>query len=152
MRLLESWYGKAPHFPVYREELFEILSRPFETISDLNIILCRWVMDQFAIKTPLRRSSEFRPKGMKTERLIDLLGKAGATTYLSGPAAKEYLDVSLFRRHAIRLEYKRYDYEDYPQLWGGFLGEVTALDLLFNAGPKSREYLKSRAPNEIAVD
>jgi hypothetical protein len=151
MRLFERWYSKAPFYLVYRDELSAILARPFETISDLNGALCRWIMEKLSIKTPIRLSSEYRPKGCKTERLIDLLGKAGATVYLSGPAAKNYLDTPLFFRNGLGLEYKRYDYDDYPQPWGKFVGDVTVLDLLFNVGPEARKYLKSRAANEIVA-
>lgn len=151
MRLFEFWYGKAPFFSRYRDELSAILGQPFETISDLDIALCRWIMDKLAIKTPLCCSSEFKPQGAKTERLIDLLKKVGATSYLSGPAARDYLDESLFLKNRITLEYKSYDYRPYPQLWGDFMGEVTVLDLLFNTGPGAREHLKSLTPNRVAA-
>lgn len=150
MRLLQRWYGKTPFFPTYRDELSSILGRPFETISELNICLCRWIMGKLGIKTPLRLSSEFSPRGTKTERLVDLLRKAGATSYLSGPAARDYLDEALLRKSGFSLEYKGYLYRDYPQPWGDFAGGVTALDLLFNAGPEARSYLKSLAPNSTA--
>jgi hypothetical protein len=71
-----------------------------------------------------------------------LFEKVGADCYLSGPAARSYLDENLLREANIRLEYKEYSYRPYPQMWGDFVGNVTVLDLLFNTGPRAREYLK----------
>jgi len=147
----KQWYSNAPFFAAYSTELFEILQRPFETISSLNITLCFWIMEKLDIKTPTRLSWEFAPQKNKTERLIDLLKKVHATSYLSGPAAKNYLDEDLFIQNRISLEYKSYDYAPYSQLWGDFIGEVTVLDLLFNMGPSAKNHLKSLTQNEIAV-
>ncbi|MDT8318438.1 MAG: WbqC family protein, partial [bacterium] len=68
--------------------------------------------------------------------------------YLSGSAAKAYLDVERFKEAGIGLEYKTYDYPEYPQQYGTFEPQVTILDLLFNCGKDSRNYLKSLNQNE----
>lgn len=142
---LQQWYRTAPYFDRYYPTLHSLLQVPYDSISQLNITLCKWIMKELHIVTPLQISREFNPQGSKTERLIDLLKKVNATTYLSGPNAKAYLDESTFHRHHIQLEYKSYEYPLYPQLWGSFVGNVTVLDLLFNVGPSSRTYLK-RSP------
>lgn len=146
-----QWYAKACFFKQYREELFGILEVNYKTISELNVKLCQWIMQKLEINTPTRMSSEFVLNGSKTERLINLLTKIGATVYVSGPAGRNYLDEKLFKEAGIGLEYKVYDYPPYPQLWGGFIGEVTVLDLLFNVGPDARNYLKSQSPNQVVV-
>jgi hypothetical protein len=121
------------------------------TISQVNIRLIKLISSYLGIQTPLALSSECAATGTKTDRLIQLLRKAGATTYLSGPSAKAYLNENLFRDHAIRLEYKNYDYPTYPQPWGEFVGMVSVLDLIANTGRKARDYLKSQTPNTVAV-
>lgn len=146
-----QWYAKARFFKQYCDELFAILEVKYETISELNVTLCRWIMKKLEISTLTRMSSEFLLNGSKTERLIDLLEKVGATIYVSGPAGRSYLDEKLFQEAGISLEYKNYDYPTYPQLWGDFVGEVSVLDLLFNTGPEARKYLKSTKPNEVVV-
>lgn len=148
---IQQYYGKAPYFSEYRHDLFDILQHKFLTISELNIALCKWIMEKLYIKTPLHLSSEFRPVGKKTERLIDILIKVGATTYLSGPAAKDYLEEEEFKQAGIGLEYKVYDYPEYPQLHGKFEPQVSVLDLLFNCGEDSKKFIKSLRPNEKVV-
>ena len=80
---------------------------------------------------------------MSDERLANLCAQAGADEYISGPAAKSYIDVSIFSEMGIGLSWFEYnDYPIYPQLWGEFSHGVTILDLLFNCGKDSSLYMK----------
>jgi hypothetical protein len=144
-------YRKAPFFGDAANLLNEAFKLRDETISELNIRLIRLLCAYFEIATPMRSSAEFSLTGAKTERLVALLRKVGASTYLSGPSARSYIDEHLFRANGIGLEYKSYDYAPYPQLWGEFEGAVSVLDLIANMGPASRELLASRSPNIVAL-
>lgn len=121
-------------------------------LSQLNVRLLRAICNYLAIDTPLLASRDLRLSGTKTGRLLQLLKKLGAKTYLSGPSASDYLDVSLLAENGIEVEYKSYDYAEYPQLWGKFEGTVSILDLIANVGPAAREYLRSRSPNVLATN
>lgn len=144
-------YSKAP----FVHEALYILETAFahrdNTISQLNVRIIKLLCSYLKITTKLRMSNEYCPTGNKTERLINLLTKAGATSYLSGPAAKAYLDEDAFRKAGIGLSYKSYIYEPYPQQWGDFEGAVTVLDLIANCGPESKKYLKSKIPDEVVI-
>lgn len=144
-------YRAAPYFDVIMDILSDSIESQEVTISQLNIKLIRKICDYLSICTPMMLSSELALQGSKTERLIDLLKKLNASTYLSGPSADAYLDKEAFRRHGIQLEYKSYDYASYPQLWGDFCGEVTVLDLIANCGIQSLQYIRSRMPNILVV-
>ncbi len=149
--LIMSNLAGAPYLPDVLSLIHDPLHARHETISTLNVALIKAVCRYLGIVTPIRLSSEFRLGGAKTDRLIELLTTMRATTYVSGPSAKNYLDESKFRDARIRLEYKRYDYPDYPQLWGRFEGRVSVLDLIANCGPSSRRLLTQRVANELAV-
>ena len=145
---IKQAYCKAPYFKDYFEQLSEILHVNHNNISELNISLIKWLMKQLNVNTKLKMSREFNPVGSKTERIIDILIKAKADTYLVGPAAKNYIEVEKFKDAGIGLEYKAYEYETYPQLYNKFEPQVSVLDLLFNCGGESRKYLKSLSTNE----
>jgi hypothetical protein len=140
-------YRAAPYFEMIMEILSDLDGNEAATISQLNIGLIRKICDFLNISTPIILSSELALEGSKTERLIDLLKKLNATTYLSGPSADAYLDKEAFRRNRIQLEYKSYDYQPYPQLWGKFVGEVTVLDLIANCGSEAKNHIRSQTPN-----
>ena len=122
------------------------------TISELNIALTRRIALYLQIGTRTLLSSELQVSGTKTDRLIDLLKKLNATTYLSGPSADAYLDKAAFHKNGIRLEYKSYDYGTYPQLWGPFEGAVTVLDLIANCGPEAKSHIRSRTPDQVIIE
>lgn len=134
-------YRNAPCFEPYFTELSDLLLEPAASISDLNLRLMKWVCTHLKIQTPLTFSREYNPQGNKTERLIGILKQAGATTYLSGPSAKAYLEPELFEQAGIKLEYKVYDYPEYEQLYLPFEPAVSVIDLLFMLGDDARNYL-----------
>lgn len=147
MRLWEEYYSATPYYKDVLELLGDMGRKTAGTISELNIALTTRIAAYLNISTRTMHSSELALIGSKTDRLIDLLTKVGATIYLSGPSADAYLDRNAFRKAGIGLEYKSYDYEPYAQLWGSYDGAVTVLDLIANCGPDSIGYLRSHTPD-----
>lgn len=67
----------------------------------------------------------------------------GATSYLTGSAARSYLNESFFVEAGVKVCWMDYsDYLEYPQLYPPFDHAVTILDLIFNCGPASSKYMK----------
>lgn len=121
--------------PVYRKEKFTHLSK-------LNQRLLQLVCDYLGITTHITSSADYHLVEGKTERLVNICLQAGATEYISGPAAKSYIDMDLFNQHSIEIKWFSYSgYLNYQQLWGDFIPNVSILDLLFNCGKKSSDYL-----------
>jgi len=148
---LRANYSRAPFFDQLPSLISDVGSGEDATISELDSKLIKRVCSYLGISTPILFSAGLGVEGTKTDRLINLLRKLKATTYLSGPSADAYLDKDAFRRHGIGLEYKSYDYPPYPQQWGTFDGAVTVLDLIANCGASARNYLRSLRPNIQAV-
>ena len=150
--LLKASLGRCPHYEEARL-LWEqgVASQP-ETISGLNVELLRTICEYLDIKTPLEPSRQYGLTGQKTDRLIQLLTLVGGTTYVSGAAAKDYLEEAKFRERGIRLEYKSYDYAPYPQQFPPFEGTVSMLDTIANLGREARDYCRSLTPNQVAVE
>lgn len=150
-RLLRESFARAPHGADALALWEDGVASPVDRLTPLNVGLLERVMAYLGIGTRLVHSADLAPAGRSTGRLIDLLRKVGARTYLSGPSARAYLDESAFRDAGIGLEFKTYDYAPYPQSWGAFEDAVTILDLVAHCGPRAREHLASRTPNEVAV-
>jgi hypothetical protein len=79
--------------------------------------------------------------GAKTDRLLGILAQLGATHYISGPAAKMYLDEAKLAGVGISTEYIVYNYPEYRQLYPPYQPQVSILDLLFMKGPNSPKYI-----------
>ncbi|HEU4656674.1 MAG TPA: WbqC family protein [Capillimicrobium sp.] len=142
-------YRAAPHFAAYAGALqaaYEAAGR-HERLSDVNRTLLEAVMPLLGVDTPLRFSTELERPEMgpdvdPTQRLVDLCVAAGATEYVSGPAARAYLDPAPFEAHGVRVRWASYDgYPEYPQPHPPFRHDVTVLDLLFSTGPDAGRYL-----------
>ncbi|MGE0470207.1 MAG: WbqC family protein [Nitrospira sp.] len=152
MRLWHEHYGTALYYRDLLELLDDMERDTVHTISELNIALTRKIAVNLQIGTQTMLSSDLRLSGTKTDRLIDLVKKLHATTYLSGASADVYLDKDAFRKNGIRLEYKSYDYDPYPQLWGPFEGAVTILDLIANCGSDAKKHIRSRTPDRVIIE
>ncbi|KVV12953.1 WbqC family protein [Burkholderia ubonensis] len=139
---LQQNYARAPHFARYADTLEALyLGRRYDTLSELNRTLLTWVNEQLEIGTRISSSSDYDLHGDRTEKLLNLCVQAGATEYLSGPAARSYLDESLFTQANVAVRWFDYPaYPEYPQQWGAFVHGVTVLDVLFNCGPDARRY------------
>jgi len=137
-------YRRAAHFGTFAETLEPLyLQTDYSFLSQLNRTLIEWVCKQLGIKTKLSNSWDYKLGEGKTERLADLCLQAGGGEYVSGPAAKDYVDTSVFSCRGVKLTWFDYSgYPEYPQLWGGFQHGVTILDLLFNCGKDAPRYMK----------
>jgi hypothetical protein len=141
-RVLQMEYGDAPFFSQYTDFFKEVYTRQWDKLAELDCYLTIEICKFLAIKAEFVQSSAYQSQGHSTAKLIDLLQKVGATYYLSGPAARNYIDVTLFNQAHIELEYVKYDYLQYPQLHGDFEPQVSVIDLLFNVGADASKYIR----------
>jgi hypothetical protein len=151
MRTIELAYSRAPHFGDTAPWLFGLLRGVAEEplLTTVNEQLLRTCCQRLGIRATIRRcsdvlgGSELRSL-QPTERLLAIATALGATGYLSGPAARDYLDLKLFEAAGIQVLWMNYDgYPAYPQLWGAFEPRVSIVDLLLNTGSKAPSYLQN---------
>ena len=143
-RSLQHSYGKCAHFERYQPYFEQIyLGQQWESLSALNHSLIQHISREFlGIRTEFADSRIYNAEGQKLERLVDLAVKAGATTYISGPAARDYIIPERFSELGIELLWKDYSgYPEYSQRFPPFVHEVSILDLLFNTGPDATWYI-----------
>jgi hypothetical protein len=141
---IEQSYAGAPFWEFYTLLLDNIYTLDCHHLADLTCASTIAIARALGIThTRFLRSSELQVSGQKTDRLISILSQLGATHYISGPSAQDYIEADKFAAADINIEYMRYDYPDYPQLHGPFAGGVSILDLLFNVGPEAGRYIWS---------
>jgi hypothetical protein len=140
---LAGWYRNAPFFSEYKDTLERAyLNLEARHLAQINRRFLELFADLLGIRTPLRSASEYGGAGTKTERLVSICQAAGATRYLSGPAARDYLDEQLFAAAGIAVDWMAYEgYPEYQQLHPPFEHHVSVLDLILSVGPNAPQYL-----------
>ena len=114
-------------------------------LSKINLSFIKLINLLLNINTPLHWSMDFGEPSEKTERLVHICQCLNATAYLSGSAAKEYLNVDLFLDKGIEVLWADYSgFKEYSQLHPPFEHGVSVIDLLFNEGPNALTYLKDK--------
>ncbi len=145
-RSIEYSYSKAECFERYAERIKRVYEacREETYLSRINYLFIREICDILGIGTKISYSSDYCLAEGKTERLVQLVKDAGGGSYLSGPAAKDYIRENLFAEEGIALEWMDYSgYPEYPQTLQQFEHGVSVLDLIFHKGPEAKNYMKS---------
>jgi hypothetical protein len=134
---LRSNYGRAPHF----KEIFALLephyraaTRNRSSLAAFNIGLICSIVTYLDISTQFIRASDLNVSGQKTDLLLDICRAIEASTYLAGTGAKSYQEDAKFEENGITPVYSPFSQQSYPQLFGGFLGNLSVVDVLMNCG------------------
>ena len=138
-------YAKANYFHAYKDLFEELyLGSSERLLSQTNYRFITEICRALGVRTKISWSMDYRLVEGKTERLVDLCEQTGATEYVSGPAAKAYLEEKLFSEAGIELSYMDYSgYPEYEQLFPPFEHSVSIIDLIFNTGPNASSYMRT---------
>ncbi|HUU41852.1 MAG TPA: WbqC family protein [Desulfatiglandales bacterium] len=141
---LKTAYADTPYFKEHLDFITQIFSEEFENLIDLNMCIIQHLKKHLMIEAPLVLLSTLSIKAKGNELIIEICKKMGSSEYLAQRSAKKYLDEDMFSSAGIRLIFFAPPSPVYPQLWGDFIHNLSAFDLLFNCGPKSGEILSLR--------
>lgn len=133
LKTLTQYYTKAPHFQKHFPPLKAILEGNYRYVWELNRDLLFYCAKALHLPCEITIASSFHSKEEKEARIIDLVKKAGGTTYISGSGAKDYQDPEHFQDEGIELVYSDFKITPYRQLYGEFIGGLSVIDYLFNA-------------------
>ena len=140
-------YGKAPHFDRYAPALETAYgdAAALTRLTDVNRLFLRAIAGFLGLSTPLLDAFDVpRRSHTPTGRLVEICLARGAKRYVSGPAARAYIDEAQFRDAGVELRYADYSgYPEYDQGGAAFEHGVSVVDLLMRCGPDGRKQLKS---------
>ena len=144
LKSIELAYKKAPYFNDYFPSFSRLFDKDYELLAELNKKIIKYFMRHFRLNTQIIEASKLDVEGNKTKLLLDICKTLNADTYLSGTSGRDYLDLNLFKKENIRVIFQDFHHPMYPQLWKKFVFNLSALDLLFNQGEKSRKYISEK--------
>ncbi len=143
LKTFEKNYKKCRYFKQYFELLQNILMRKsWKNLSDLNQLLIKEITKMLCIKTTFSDSKELELLEGKNSKIISIIQQLNGDHYITGPAARSYIDENIFSLNDIKVEFMDYSYYPvYNQPWGKFTHNVSILDLFFCEGPDSPKFI-----------
>lgn len=144
LKTLESCYARTAFFNNYFPLIKQVYQMNCSRLADFNINLITTLADFFSVPAQLIRASDLPvEKSNSLDYLIKLVKGVGGTRYLTGTGkgSLRYLDEDIFKRAGITVIYQSFVHPVYPQQWGEFVPNLSAIDLLFNCGTGARAVL-----------
>jgi hypothetical protein len=139
---LVQHYRKAKYWPEHEGFFEQLYNADWTRLGELNETIIRYLLAAFSIPANVARSSEMNVKGHRSDLLLDICRKVGASIYLSGVSGRDYLDEGKFADAGIAVHFQEFQHPIYRQLYEPFLPAMSAIDLLFNYGPASLDVIK----------
>ncbi len=143
-KTLQYNYTKAAAFAETKEFLGDLYARANHCyISELNYFFILEISRFLGTNTKISFASDYSYDGDRSMKVLSLCKAAGGDTYLSGPSAQSYLDLDLFRRAGVTVEWMDYSgYPSYRQVHGEFDHRVSIIDLILHAGKSAPDFMK----------
>lgn len=124
-RAITSAYRNSPYFDFFEEEVFDLYNQPFQFLIEYNLNQLQFVFKLLKIKKEISFSSEFEKQ---TTTLMDLRSKIHPKVdFRMDETVKDFLQTPYYQTFENKFSFQ-------PNL--------SILDLLFNKGLESVDYLK----------
>ena len=138
-------YVHTDFFKDHKNFFEELYQRDFDYLWQMNTEIINYLLKCFNIEVEVRKASEMAvdPNLETTDFIIALMATAGADIYLSGPSGRNYLERGKFSEQNVGLKFIKFEHPVYKQRYPGFEPNMSAIDLLFNMGPRAGEIIKA---------
>jgi hypothetical protein len=145
LQILKNEYKKAAYYSDVKDWVETLyLNCKFDFLSEINQYFLENILSYLKIKVEIKKAETFDASQDRTLRLVDICEQLSAKEYYTGSAAKKYLSEAEFIKKNITVKYIDYDgYAEYEQLGSKFEHKVSVIDLIFNKGERSTQYLKN---------
>jgi hypothetical protein len=133
---LDQSYGRTPHHAALRLPIDEWIDATWTSVADMNIAFIQLVARLLDFDPVWRRSSEIGSTGQRSARVLDLLQRTAANTYLCARGSFDYmLEDGLFPVDDIEVVFQEFEPQRYPQRRADdFMSHLSVLDALFEVG------------------
>ena len=136
-------YSKTPFWKEISNKLEPFYQRDVQFLNPFLESKLMCFIDYLEIKTPLYFSKDYIFQQKKSDLVLEICQKFKATTYLSGPFGRDYLDLKKFSDLGIQVIFDDYKHPEYPQNSDKFQPHLSTLDLIANCGKNSLKVLKN---------
>jgi hypothetical protein len=148
-------YSRSEYFTEFFEEFASVFEAAYNggNLCDFNIAIIEWLSLKLSIAPVFLRSSRLKASGKRSELLVNILKELDSGHYISPAGSAVYLDQEhdRFENENISVFYQNYVHPQYYQVYKPFVAYASCLDLLFNAGEKSIDIIRSGRREPVAA-
>jgi hypothetical protein len=139
-------YSKAPFFHDIIPIMEEIYSIEWENLSQMNCHIIKKLCNVLGINKEFHLASKLGGDDRRaTDLLIFLVLQVGGDVYLSGQGGRKYMETEKFAAQRIELRFQEFTPVPYCQQHGGFIANLSIIDLLFNEGGDAVRIIRNSA-------
>ncbi|MGB7296841.1 MAG: WbqC family protein [Candidatus Aminicenantales bacterium] len=139
---LRHYYGHSVYFKPVVDEIQNAVDKPGPNFLDLALALLNILKVNFAIANDMTLQSELKITGKGTPLLVSIASRLRADEAILPHGSEKAVERALFERAGIKPRFLRYAPPQYPQFWGNFRLNLSALDLLLCCGPEGRAVIE----------
>jgi len=153
LRSIQTHLGSGPYFDSIYPKLENWLRGDHDYLVDLNICGIKMISELLELSPIFLRTSELNAEGKRTQLLVNICNKIGATRYYSSAGSRAYMDeeMHLFTKAGIEVVYQAWQHPMYVQRGVDFVSHLSVVDALMNIGPQAtRSLIKDR--REVVVE
>jgi len=132
LRDIKDNYENTPYYKRYEKVFESIYTEEYDNLIDLNMNIIFFLKKVFDINTKIVFSSELGLTSKSSARLVEITETLGGDIYLSGSGGRNYLNVSLFEKKGIKIEFQYFKHPTYKQAYRGFIPNMSSIDILTN--------------------
>src|SRR3972149_7271914 len=146
LNAIQLSYGKATYFDWVMHYIggIYVTNTKWKWLNRLDGHSIQWIMRMLGINTEFWWSEVGQFEGHKSDLVLDMCKKLGATKYIFGAKGRDYAKVEDFEREGIELEFQDFKHPTYSQLHGEFMPNMSVIDLLMNEGPRSLDIIMGK--------
>jgi hypothetical protein len=141
LQSLKSAYARAPYLDDHLPFIETTYRTGFEKLIEFNMAFIRYLFRQLKIETEIKLLSDLGIQATGNRMLVEICRCLGASVYLAQAAAAKYLDCGPLRKEGVEIRLVKPPGYVYPQLWGAFISNLSAFDMLLNCGPRAHDIL-----------
>ena len=139
-------YSGTPGFPLWRDELDRMLHCRTGSLCEVAVATTEWMLEKLGVDNRRNRASEIpEAQGQGSVLIAEICRSLGATSYLTGSGALEYMK---------REDFSDINCEVWAQGWSGldyqqaqpqveFIPDLSTLDLLLNCPDTASQLIQS---------
>jgi len=139
---LQHNYGKSLYFEPIIKDIRGIVNAPGEHFLPTALALIKVIQKGLAIGTEFILQSEIGIRGNGTALLVSVAKELGAEKVILPYFSEKNIECERFRKEHIQIQFLRYDPPQYPQFWGSFIKNLSALDLLLCCGQDGKKIIE----------